>query len=102
MLVTFSCDAYENITMFGNVALQFIKMMGQSGQVPGAILAGQVADALVQLQRAVELASQKSTVPIKQSDDSDEAIISLSHRVFPLIQLLKAAIKKNCDVMWTS
>lgn len=100
MLVTFSCDAYENITMFGNVALQLIKMMGQSDHVPGAILAENVSDALAELQGAIELEKQKSNDPVKQMDDSDEEVISLSHRVLPLIKLLQAAIKKNCDVMW--
>jgi hypothetical protein len=42
MLVTFTTDAYADITMFGDVALAMLKMMGHSATVPGAILAEDV------------------------------------------------------------
>ena len=42
MLVTFTTDAYADITMFGDVALAMLKMMGHSTTVPGAILAADV------------------------------------------------------------
>ncbi|HAJ92821.1 MAG TPA: hypothetical protein DCO71_09470 [Gammaproteobacteria bacterium] len=31
MLITFSSSAYANITMFGDVALRLLKLMGHSG-----------------------------------------------------------------------
>ena len=98
MLVTFRCDAYENITMFGSVAIALIKLMGQSGHVPSAILAENVSDALAQLQRglALQVPNQTRDIP----EDTDEPLVSLSHRALPLIQLLQAAIKKKCDVLW--
>lgn len=37
MLVTFSTDAYASITMFGDVALAMLKMMGHSATLPGEI-----------------------------------------------------------------
>ena len=40
MLVTFTTSAYANITMFGDVALHLLKLMGHSATVPGALLAG--------------------------------------------------------------
>ena len=43
MLVTFSTDTYPNITLFGDVALTLLKMMGHSTTVPGAILAADVS-----------------------------------------------------------
>ena len=100
MLITFSCDAHENVTMFGGIALQLIKMMGQSGTVPSAILAENVSEALGKLQR--QMSQQKPSQLAKKidDDDSDEQEVSLGHRALPLIQLLKAAIQQNCDVMW--
>jgi hypothetical protein len=32
MLVTFSCPAYANITMFGDVAVHLLELMGHSGK----------------------------------------------------------------------
>ena len=42
MLVTFTCKAYADITMFGNVAASLLRLMGHSGTVPGALLAHEV------------------------------------------------------------
>ena len=46
MLVTFTTDAYADITMFGDVALKMLRMMGHSATVPSAILAADVPEAL--------------------------------------------------------
>lgn len=46
MLITFRCRSYANVTMFGDIALEMIKMMGHSGTVPGSISAQDVPDAI--------------------------------------------------------
>ena len=35
MLVTFTTDVHADITMFGEVGVAMLKMMGHSGTVPG-------------------------------------------------------------------
>ncbi|WP_432459084.1 MULTISPECIES: DUF1840 domain-containing protein [unclassified Agarivorans] len=102
MLITFSCKAYANITMFGDVGLQMLKMMGQSDNVPGAILAADVATALAQLKAAIDLAEKAPELgdAKDEADDLIEAPVSLGHRAFPLIELLTAAAKEECNVMW--
>ena len=97
MLVTFTTDAYADITMFGDVALTMLKMMGHSATVPGAILATDVPDALRRLIAAVEA---DNTLPPVEADDENEPVVSLSNRALPLINLLTAAAKAGSDVMW--
>ena len=103
MLVTFTCKAYADITMFGDVALSMLKMMGHSETVPGAILAEDVPAALDRLKRAIETVkatpaqSESRKVP---DEDSDERPVSLAHRALPLIELLTAAAQQKADVMW--
>lgn len=102
MLVTFTCEAYSDITMFGDVARHLLTMMGHSGTVPSAILAKDIPAALDRLKKAIE--SEKAA-PIpdltdNQDDDSNEKAVSLRHRALPLIELLTAAAKENCNVMW--
>ncbi|KTC87800.1 DUF1840 domain-containing protein [Legionella drozanskii] len=99
MLVTFSCDAYENITMFGDVAKRLLSIMGHSGTVPGAIVAKEIPDALSRLEKGV---SQKQTPPVKgqSEEEDDEQPVSLANRALPLINMLKAASKQQCNVMW--
>ena len=46
MLVTFTTQGSANITLFGDIALAMLKMMGHSATVPGAILAEDVPVAL--------------------------------------------------------
>jgi len=100
MLVTFSCPVYANITMFGDVAIRLLKLMGHSGTVPGALLAINVQAALQRLEAAVD-ADEQSPEPEEPAEGEDgEPAVSLSHRALPLIELLKAAVKANCDVMW--
>jgi hypothetical protein len=104
MLVTFSCPAYADITMFGNVAVHLIKMMGHSGTVPSAILAADVPAALERLEAAVKTQGHlpEPAASAGKEDDDKEAAVSLAHRALPLIELLRAAVRAECNVMWDS
>jgi len=86
--------------MFGDVAKHMLTLMGQSGAVPGAILAPGVADALAQLSKAVEREKQRPPVSNLTVKD-DEPTVSMAHRAIPLIALLEAAVEKHCDVLWS-
>jgi len=97
MLVTFTTKAYADITMFGDVALAMLKMMGHSATVPGAILAEDVPAALSRLRAAID--AEKAS-PFVEDKDADEPVVSLAHRALPLIELLAAAAKAESDVMW--
>jgi hypothetical protein len=103
MLITFKSDAYADITMFGDVAKQLIKMMGHSGTVPGAILAKDVPTALDRLKRVMDVeksAASASPENAQDKDLDDDQAVSMAYRALPLIELLTAAAKKNRDVMW--
>ena len=100
MLVTFSCPAYASITMFGAEAVRLLKLMGHSGTVPGALLAVDVQAALEHLEAAVEADKQSPEPEVPAEGEDGEPAVSLSHRALPVIELLKAAAKAKCDVMW--
>ncbi|KTD07002.1 DUF1840 domain-containing protein [Legionella jamestowniensis] len=100
MLVTFYSEAYENIVMFGHIAQHLLKLMGHSGAVPGAILAKDVPDALSRLQQGIENEKNPPSTPETGNNDDDEPPVSLAHRALPLINMLKAASTKQCNVMW--
>lgn len=93
MLVVFTCDAYADITLFGDVATRLLKMMGHSGTVPSAILAEDVPAALTRLQQALLHA---------ESTPEAEEEVSIGHRALPIIKLLQAASKEKCSVMWAA
>lgn len=105
MLVTFSSSAHADITMFGEVAEDLLKMMGHSGTVPGALRAEDVGDALEKLRAAIdaEEARLKARGEPKQEeddDDEDEPSVPIYRRARPLVSLLEAASARGSDVMW--
>ena len=97
MLVTFTTDAYADITMFGDVALAMLKMMGHSATVPGAILAADVPAALSRLRAAID--ADKTPPPVVDQD-AEEPVVSMANLALPLIDLLAAAAKADANVMW--
>jgi len=102
MLVTFSCSACADITMFGDVAVPLLKLMGHSGTVPSALLAEDVSGALKRLVSAVEADGELPLPQASEQTEDDEPKVSLSHRALPLIDLLTAAANEECNVMWDS
>jgi hypothetical protein len=105
MLVTFTTKSAADITMFGHVAEALLRLMGQSGSVPGAILGPDIPPALARLKAAVtEGGSQPGPdVPDASEQRHDEEApppVSLRQRAYPLIGLLEAAARSNTDVTW--
>lgn len=104
MLVIFKTKAYANITMFGEVATELLKLMGHSGTVPSALLAEDVPEALERLRSGLA-ARPPDSADAEQHDPSQEAgepPVGLAQRAFPLIRLLEAAAREKADVTWTS
>ena len=109
MLITFSSKAHNDVTMFGDIAQSFIKMMGYTTEIPGAITAEDVNSALVNLEKNLAVAAAADQQQIAQDkqqavdiDDEDEkeSEIKITVRAIPLIELLKAAISAKSYVMW--
>jgi hypothetical protein len=97
MLVRFDSKA-GSITMFGEVAIELLKAMGQSGALPGAVLAADIPAAVERLRRSVE----KQPAGGGKADDCEtgEPMVSLRQRAYPLIELLERAAKRGDDVIW--
>ena len=96
MLVRFDSKV-GMLTMFGDVALKLLRMMGQSGSVPGAMLAQDIPAAVQRLRQGV------GTEPAKRADgsaDDEERQVDLRQRAFPLIELLERAAGSGADVIW--
>lgn len=95
MLVTFSTDVHADITLFGDIAIDMLHMMGHSGTVPSAILAEDVPAALNRLSAAIE--ATKASTPAMETD---KPVISMANRARPLIELFSSAAKAKVNVMW--
>jgi hypothetical protein len=100
MLVRFD-SRVGGFTMFGDVAVQLLKMMGHSGTVPSAMVAKDIPQALARLQAALAATPAEPAPAAKTRDGGkEEPKVSLRQRAYPLIDLLGRAAKADCDVLW--
>jgi hypothetical protein len=104
MLVIFRTEAWSDITMFGDVAVKLLQMMGHSGTVPSALSAADVPAALETLETALDAfrAANPDDEAIGDAFEGDpiERPVGLAQRAFPLIELLKAAAADDKPVLW--
>ena len=103
-MVTFKTKAHGNITMFGDVAVRLLKIMGHSGTVPSALKPDDLSDALQKLKAAVtdEAATTVAESAADEPDSDEEEPVSLRNRALPLIELLESANRAQVHVMWES
>ena len=100
MLIQFRSKAGD-ITMFGEPGVQLLKMMGQSGVLPGALLAKDIPAALARLEQAVGAAPADAPAESRAAAGSDaEPRISIRQRAWPLIELMRRCVKGECDLVW--
>jgi hypothetical protein len=109
MLVTFRTKAHADITMFGDVAVELLKLAGMTGDVPTAILASDIPAVIARLEAGVaRRAEQVPAEPTTKSstaegdrakDDPDEPAVPFRHRALPLLALLRAASAAGTDVL---
>jgi hypothetical protein len=96
VLVRFDSKAGQ-LTTFGDVAVKLLKMMGQSGSVPGALLAQDIPAAVGRLRKAVGAEREPDA---REDSDDEEPKVNLRQRAFPLIELLERAAQTGADVIW--
>jgi len=99
MLIRFDSKV-GGFSMFGDVAVTLLKMMGHSGTVPGAILAPDIPPALEKLKAAVAAAPEPGMDQSSGDHGDKEPPVSLRQRAFPLIELLERAARDDSDVLW--
>ena len=102
MLIKFKTTAsYPDITMFGEVALKLLKMMGRRGTVPSAISADDIPAALALLHKGIAHAdAELEDQPQHDEEEGEERPVSLHNRALPLIEMLEAAQREGVPVMW--
>ena len=103
MIITFKTKKHANVMMFGDIALQLLKLMGRNETVPSAIYPEDIPAALTSLKAglAADSAKVKEEQQVqKDNNDETENVVSLNNRALPLIELLEAAHKGGDYVIW--
>jgi uncharacterized protein DUF1840 len=99
MLVKFESEV-GGVTMFGDVAVSLLKLMGHSGTVPSALLAKDIPAALERLKAALAIAQDQGGGPAKDEEGARNRV-SLHQRAFPLIELMERAAARGVDITWS-
>ena len=109
MLVTFRTKAHADIMMFGEIAIQLLKLAGHSGTVPTAIMAKDAAAFAVRLEAGLRGAATADRPDARANgtrpngDDAEaEPAVPIAKRAVPLLELLRAAAARGADVMVTA
>ena len=98
MLVRFTSKSAASVSMFEKDATRMLRLMGHSGTIPSAIRAKDVAERLATLEKALAVEVAKPEEPAKSADE--EAPVPINRRAYPLMELMRAAIATDENVMW--
>jgi len=98
MLVIFKSKAAAEVIMYEEHAKRILDLLGKStGR--GVITASETAGAIAKIE--AEIDAEKAA---RNADDSDDERarqhVGFSTRAFPFLEMLRAAHKRNNDVMW--
>lgn len=99
MLVKFTSKSAASVSMFEKDATQLIKLMGHTGTIPSAIRDRDVADKLAKLESALQ-GDPEDLVDDEDKTEDDEPPVPINRRAYPLLELLRAAVSNNENVMW--
>ena len=108
-LVVFRSKAAAEIYMFAETARRLLQIVGKTESERGVIRAEEVGDALNRLTAAVEQEKAelrddraRRELDERTGDTHSERVlpITLGQRAFPLIEMLRAAQRKQVDVTW--
>ena len=105
MLVKFSSTSGQSLSMFEDQAKKMLRAMDMTGNIPGAINPEDLQAALDHLEQSIKEEAANEKLPEFDDevfDDERKAIerqiVSATARAFPLIELLKLAIKQQKSV----
>lgn len=107
-LFVFRSKAAGEIYMFAETARRLLSIIGKADTAKGVITAEQTQDALARLVAAVEEEKAQLHEAGREREEAQrhgatapaEPPVTLGQRAYPLIEMLRAAAKRQVDVTW--
>lgn len=97
MPVIFKTSTSHRVIMLDKDANMILKTFHTSGNIPGALYAEAIPDALEALKARIKLETHNDDVAKSEEDNNQ---VGLHTKAFPLIELMKSAIEKKETLMW--
>ncbi len=98
MILTFHTPSRANIIYDQKIGIALLKFMGRTGNVPGAVDAEHVPDALARLRENLDMHDDSEEE--REQHESDDDYVAMRIRAFPLIEFLEAAVAEDDYVSW--
>ena len=96
MPVVFRTATSQRVIMLDKDANMMLKTFHTSGNIPGALYAEAIPDALEALQARIKIESQEDGGEQAEEDNH----VGLHTKAYPLIELMQSAIEKKQTLMW--
>ncbi len=107
MLITFKSTASPEIVMLKDLAQYLLGVIGKQLGERGVIAYQELAKAIQRLEEAIEVEKKADAAQHARIDsasdnheEKEERPISLAQRAFPLLDMMRAAHKREADVLW--
>jgi len=107
MLVIFTSKVHADVVMFGDLAGRFLRVMGESELPPGILRGERIKEAADKLRAWLD---ELPAEPVPEEDNNKIAAedtekerrnrVGLKIRALPLLELMDASYRKECDVIW--
>ncbi|GGX09233.1 DUF1840 domain-containing protein [Undibacterium macrobrachii] len=110
MLIIFKSKAAAEVIMYKEHIASVLEMLNKNVD-RGVITAAESENAIQQIEQLIEADKQQrlqqEKMQLEDEEDLDEIekrkkrdFVSLSARLYPILEMLKAANKKQTDVLW--
>ena len=107
MLYTFTSKVQADVVMFGNIAGELLRAMGQKEEKPGILRGDDIKVAADRLRAYLDAAPHdESNAGEDDKNKTEEERIELRNRVglriraLPLLELLEESYAREVDVIW--
>jgi len=105
MLYKFKSKAGADVIMTGPPGEQVLRLLGRDPAAPGIFLADQLPQAVAALEQAVAADESAFTQKLAEAKAAGEPAprregVTLKQRAWPLVELMRHALKDGEDVSW--
>lgn len=103
MLITFQSTATPDVVMLRDLAQYLLGLIGKRLETRGVIMHDELPRAIGRLEAAIseDVAAQATVEPLHCSaDNRGEPRNRLSQRAYPFLDMMRAAQKREADILW--
>lgn len=105
MLITFKSHASQDLIMMRDLAVTLLGIIGKHLGERGVITTEELPRCIHKLEAAVTDTkrvhpAESSVSPGKQDEDQEEEPLHLGQRAYPFLDMLRASLRENTEVMW--